>query len=148
MIDRKLARWFAGLLTLVAAHSLMAGLVLSATEAAGWNDWGHQGLLLAIVPIVGLVCGKVVDIQQMNEYPPGNFLSSAMKSLPAAGPDVPPQTVEIDVRPGWGLYPGYLQGSALPAARNAVLVLGDGVGRAHRSRQVAGTRFSQDCADR
>jgi len=36
----------------VAAHSLLAGLVLSSTEAAGWNDWGHYGLLLSILPIV------------------------------------------------------------------------------------------------
>ncbi len=49
----KLIRWLAGLpLTLVAAHSLLAGLVLSSTEAAGWNDWGHYVLLLATVPIV------------------------------------------------------------------------------------------------
>ena len=36
----------------VATHSLLAGLVLSSTEAAGWNDWGHYGLLLAVVPIL------------------------------------------------------------------------------------------------
>jgi hypothetical protein len=48
-----LIRWFANLpLTLVAAHSLMAGLVLSSTEAAGWNDWGHEALLLVIVPVL------------------------------------------------------------------------------------------------
>ncbi len=40
-------------LTIVATNSLLGGLVLSATEAAGWNDWGHEGLLLAVVPIVG-----------------------------------------------------------------------------------------------
>ena len=47
-------RWLAGLpLTMVAAHSLLAGLVLSSTEAGGWNDWWHEGLLLTVVPIVG-----------------------------------------------------------------------------------------------
>jgi len=40
----------------------------------------------------------------MNEFPPGNYISKAMKGLPEAGPDVPPQTLEIDARPGWGLY--------------------------------------------
>jgi len=40
----------------------------------------------------------------MNQFPPGNYLSKAMQSLPAAGPDSQPQTVEIDARPGWGLY--------------------------------------------
>ena len=47
-------RWFAGLpLTIIATHSLLAVLVLSSTEAAGWNDWGHEGLLFAILPILG-----------------------------------------------------------------------------------------------
>jgi len=50
----KLIRWFASLpLTLVATHSLLAGLVLSSIEAAGWNAWGHEGLLLTVVPILG-----------------------------------------------------------------------------------------------
>jgi hypothetical protein len=40
----------------------------------------------------------------MNEFPPGSFIAKAMKTLPPAGPDVAPQTVEIDARPGWGLY--------------------------------------------
>ncbi len=44
----------------------------------------------------------------MNKFPPGHFIASAiedaMKTLPPAGPDLPPQTVEIDARPGWGLY--------------------------------------------
>lgn len=39
----KLLRWFAGLpLTMVATQCLLVGLVLSATEAAGWNDWGMR----------------------------------------------------------------------------------------------------------
>ena len=47
----KLIRWFAGLpLTMVAAHSILAGAVLSSTEAIGWNDLGHEALLLSIVP--------------------------------------------------------------------------------------------------
>jgi len=46
-------RWYAGLqLAMVAAHSLMAGLVLSAMAAEGWINWGRDGLLLAIVPIL------------------------------------------------------------------------------------------------
>jgi hypothetical protein len=53
MSVKKLTRWFAGLpLTIVATHSLMAWLVLSSTEAAGWNSGGHEALLLAVVPIV------------------------------------------------------------------------------------------------
>ena len=52
MSVKRLARWFASLpLTLVAANSLMGGLVLSSTEAVGRNDWGHEALLLAVVPI-------------------------------------------------------------------------------------------------
>ena len=39
----------------------------------------------------------------MNEFPPGYFIANAMKGLPAAGPDVPPQTVEIAAMP-WGMY--------------------------------------------
>ena len=48
-----IVRWFASLpLALVAAHSVFAGLVVSSTEAAGWNNWRHYGLLLAVVPII------------------------------------------------------------------------------------------------
>lgn len=48
-----MVRWFASLpLTLVAAHSLLAALVLSSTESIGWNTWGHEFLLLPIVPII------------------------------------------------------------------------------------------------
>lgn len=44
-------RSFAGLpLTMVATHSLLAGLVLSSTEAAGWNDWGHEGAAVSHIP--------------------------------------------------------------------------------------------------
>jgi hypothetical protein len=50
-----------------------------------------------------MVCRKVLGCQ-MNEFPPGSFISMAIKTLPPAGPDLPPQTVEIDARPGWGLY--------------------------------------------
>ncbi len=46
-------KWFAELpLTMVATSSLLVGLVLSSTEAAGLNEWGHEGLLAAVVPIV------------------------------------------------------------------------------------------------
>lgn len=40
----------------------------------------------------------------MEQYPPGFFISKAIRTLPAAEPDLPPQTVEIDARPGWGVY--------------------------------------------
>lgn len=51
---RRVIHWFASLpLMLVAAQSLIVGLVLSSTEAAGWNEWGHEGLLLAAIPNVG-----------------------------------------------------------------------------------------------
>lgn len=40
----------------------------------------------------------------MNEYPPGYFISMAIRTLPAAAPDLPPHTVEIDARPGRGTY--------------------------------------------
>ena len=47
-------RWYAGLsLTIVASNCLMAGSVFSAMEAADLIRWGHDALLLAIVPIVG-----------------------------------------------------------------------------------------------
>ena len=37
----KALRWFTGLpLTIVATQPLLFALVLSSTEAAGWNDWG------------------------------------------------------------------------------------------------------------
>jgi hypothetical protein len=56
---RKLLHRFASLpLLLVAAYSLLLGLVLSATEAAGWNDGGHYGLLLAVVPIIGWAAAR------------------------------------------------------------------------------------------
>ena len=49
----ELIRWFAGQhLVTVATHSLIGGLVLSALEAVGWIRFGHEALLLAIVPIV------------------------------------------------------------------------------------------------
>jgi len=31
----------------------MAGLAFSTMEAVGWISWGHEALLLAIVPILG-----------------------------------------------------------------------------------------------
>ena len=46
-------RWFANLpVALVAAHSLFAGTVLSSTEAAGWNTWGHETSIVMVVPIL------------------------------------------------------------------------------------------------
>jgi hypothetical protein len=47
-----IARWLASFpLTIVAANSLFIGLILSVCEAAGWIDWGHEALLVAIVPV-------------------------------------------------------------------------------------------------
>lgn len=40
----------------------------------------------------------------MNEFPPGEFVSLAMRGLPQAGPDATPQTVEIDAGKLWGRY--------------------------------------------
>lgn len=40
----------------------------------------------------------------MNEYPPGNYISDAMRALPAPGPLLHSRTVEIDARPTWGRY--------------------------------------------
>lgn len=52
-------RWFAGLpLTEVAAHSLLAGLVLSAMETEGRIGWGHEALLVANVPIVAWAAAR------------------------------------------------------------------------------------------
>jgi hypothetical protein len=40
-------------LIVVAGRSLIAGMVCSALETAGSIGWGHEALLLAVVPIVG-----------------------------------------------------------------------------------------------
>jgi hypothetical protein len=49
----RLIHWFARLpITIVSANSLFAGLILSATEDAGWNDWGHEASIVMVVPIV------------------------------------------------------------------------------------------------
>jgi hypothetical protein len=40
----------------------------------------------------------------MNQYPPGNYISDAMQTLPPAAPELPLQTVEIDAGPLWGRY--------------------------------------------
>ena len=40
----------------------------------------------------------------MNQFPPGNYIAGAMKTLPAAGPGLPPQLVVIDAGPMWGRY--------------------------------------------
>jgi hypothetical protein len=46
-------RWFVSLpATLVAANFLFGGLILSACELAGWIDWGHEALLVAVVPAI------------------------------------------------------------------------------------------------
>jgi len=39
-----------------------------------------------------------------DQYPPGEYISRAKKSLPAPGPDLPPQTVEIDAGALWGVF--------------------------------------------
>ena len=49
----RLIRWFAALpIGLVATHSIMLGVLLSALEFEGWISWGHEGLLVAMAPIV------------------------------------------------------------------------------------------------
>ena len=40
----------------------------------------------------------------MNQYPPGDFIGTAVKTLPEPGPDVPLQTVEINAGSLWGRY--------------------------------------------
>ena len=40
----------------------------------------------------------------MNQYPPGDFIGVAIKTLPAPSPDVPLQTVEINAGSLWGRY--------------------------------------------
>ena len=40
----------------------------------------------------------------MNQFPPGHYIATAMNRLPPPGPDLPPQTVEIDAGPRWGRY--------------------------------------------
>jgi len=40
----------------------------------------------------------------MNQYPPGDHVSRAQRTLPAAGPDQSLRTVEIDCGPLWGAY--------------------------------------------
>lgn len=40
----------------------------------------------------------------VNQFPPGDYIGAAMNKLPAARPDLAPQTVEIDAGPLWGRY--------------------------------------------
>ncbi len=57
--EARMIHWFASLpLSMVATHPRLAGLVLSAAEAAGWNDWGHDALLLALFPIVAWLIAR------------------------------------------------------------------------------------------
>ena len=50
----RVLHWFSGLpITIVAAHSIFAGLVASACESAGWIDWGNEASILMVVPILG-----------------------------------------------------------------------------------------------
>ena len=39
-------------LTTVAVHSLLGALVLSAAQSVERNNWKHEALLLAVVPVV------------------------------------------------------------------------------------------------
>ena len=41
-------------------------------------------------------CDMDVQSQSKHRYPPSNYLSAAVKTLPRPGPGVSPQTVEID----------------------------------------------------
>jgi len=43
-------------------------------------------------------------VPAIDQYPPGDHVSRAQRSLPAAGPDQPLRTVEIDCGPLWGAY--------------------------------------------
>ena len=53
---KNFARWFASLpITLVAAHSIMLGIVLSAAEWDGWISWGHEASIVMIAPIIAWV---------------------------------------------------------------------------------------------
>jgi len=45
-----------------------------------------------------------MDKRPLNQSPPSNYLSAAIKKLPKAGPNVGPQTVEIDTGPGGERY--------------------------------------------
>lgn len=50
---KNLILWFAKLPTgLIAAHSIMLGVVLSAAEREGWITWGHEASIVMVVPIV------------------------------------------------------------------------------------------------
>ena len=40
----------------------------------------------------------------MDQYPPGEYVSRALQTLPAAGPDQPLKTVDIDCGPLWGAF--------------------------------------------
>ena len=49
---RRFVAWFAGLpVTMVATSCLLAGLVFSSLEAEGAVTWGHEMLLVAVIPI-------------------------------------------------------------------------------------------------
>ena len=47
----------------------------------------------------------------MNQYPPGGYIGDAMNGLPAPGPDIGPQTVEVNAGPLSGAATG---SSSLP----------------------------------
>lgn len=59
-----------------------------------------QALALAAYPYQPLQHPSLA----MNKYPPGNYISDAMRTLPPPGPDLPLQTVEIDAGHLWGRY--------------------------------------------
>ncbi len=40
----------------------------------------------------------------MNQFPPGGYVADAMSRLPTPGPEIQPQTVEVDAGPAWGRY--------------------------------------------
>ena len=46
-------RWLARQpVSLVAAHSIMLGILFSAAEWDGWIGWGHEASIVMIVPII------------------------------------------------------------------------------------------------
>lgn len=53
----------------------------------------------------------------MNQYPPGNYIGGAMKTLPPADPGLPPQVVVVDADPMWGRYRVTFQAKCDPNPR-------------------------------
>lgn len=48
-------------ITLVGAHSIMLGTLLSAAELDGWIDWGHEASIAMVVPILLRIVANATD---------------------------------------------------------------------------------------